>query len=63
MKKVLLPILVVVSIFMMAIYSPKLSIDLKGKIKFPQEFVAGKIVRVIKEDLMKDPIVNGKFRG
>ncbi|MGL5000654.1 MAG: YibE/F family protein [Cetobacterium sp.] len=63
MKKVLLPILVVVSIFMMAIYSPKLSTGLKGKIKFPQEFVAGKIVKVVKEDLMKDPIVQGKFRG
>ncbi|MGL5087912.1 MAG: YibE/F family protein [Cetobacterium sp.] len=63
MKKILLPILVVISIFMMAIYSPKLSQNLKSKVKFPQEFVEGKIVRVIKEDLMKDPIMKGKFRG
>ena len=44
MKRIILPILVVISIFIMAIYSPKLSIDLKGKTKFPQEFVQGEVL-------------------
>jgi len=63
MKKIILPILVIISIFIMAIYSPKLSADLKGKTKFPQEFVQGEVTKVIDEELMKDPVVKGKFRG
>ncbi|MGL4976441.1 MAG: YibE/F family protein [Cetobacterium sp.] len=63
MKKILFPIMIVLSIFMMAIYSPKLSTGLKSKIKFPQEFVEGRVTKVIKEDLMKDPIMKGRFRG
>ncbi|MGL4653644.1 YibE/F family protein [Cetobacterium sp.] len=63
MKKILLPVLVIISIFTMATYSPKLSQGLKGKARFPQEFVQGEVVKVVREDLMKDPVVAGKFRG
>ncbi len=63
MKKILLPFLVIVSILVMAIYSPKFSENLKGKVKFPQEFVQGEVTKVIEEELMKDPVMKGKFRG
>ncbi|WP_432204613.1 YibE/F family protein [Cetobacterium somerae] len=63
MKKILLPFLVIVSILVMATYSPKFSENLKGKVKFPQEFVQGEVTKVIEEELMKDPVMKGKFRG
>ena len=63
MKKLILPIIVVISIALMAFYSPKFSDDLRGTRKFSQEFIHGEVTKVITESLMKDPIVKNKFRG
>ena len=63
MKRIILPIIVVLSIILMAIYSPKLTKNLKGGQVFSQEFVKGIVKEVISEDLMHDPIMEGKYRG
>lgn len=63
MKKNLLSILVVIAIILMAWLSPKYTANLKGGKVFNQRFVTGEIVKVLKEDLMKDPVVEGKYRG
>nr|WP_307775093.1 YibE/F family protein [uncultured Cetobacterium sp.] len=62
-KKYFLPILVLISIILMAWVSPKYSKGLKGGQVFNQQFVDGKVLEVVKEDLMYDPVMEGKFRG
>ncbi|MEG0069907.1 YibE/F family protein [Cetobacterium sp.] len=63
MKKVILPIVVVLSILLMGIYSPKLTKQYRGGQVFSQEFVEGVVTEVISENLMYDPIMKGKYRG
>lgn len=62
-NKIILPILVVLSIIAMAWISPKYSQQFKGKQIFNQTFVDGKVIKVLKENLMYDPVMKGKFRG
>ncbi|MGX6591024.1 YibE/F family protein [Cetobacterium ceti] len=63
MKEKLLPILVVISIVLMAWLSPKYTVGFKGGKIFRQEFVTGRVIKVLNENLMKDPVMEGKFRG
>ncbi|MBC2856257.1 YibE/F family protein [Cetobacterium sp. 2A] len=63
MKEKILPILVLISIILMAWISPKYTEVYKGGKVFKQEFVSGKIMRIVEENLMKDPVIEGKFRG
>lgn len=63
MKKLILPLFVILSIILMAIYSPILSKNLRdGKI-FPSTFSEGVVTKVIEENLMYDPIVKTQYRG
>lgn len=63
MKKKMLFFMVVFSVFLMAYISPKISKNLKGGQVFNQEFINGKVVKVLSEDLMYDPVIKGKYRG
>lgn len=63
MKEKILYFLTIFSIIFLAWFSPKYSTTLKNTKVFNQEFVQGKVVKVVKENLMYDPVVEGKFRG
>lgn len=63
MMKKMLFFTVVLSIVLMGYLSPRLSKNLRGGQVFNQEFVQGKVVKVLSEDLMYDPVMKGKFRG
>lgn len=62
MKKMLF-LFVILSIFLMGYFSPKYSENLRVGQVFNQEFINGKVVKVLSEDLMYDPVMKGKFRG
>ena len=43
--------------------SPKLSHGFKNKGYFSQDFVRGQIVEIVEENIMKDPIIEDRYRG
>ncbi len=43
--------------------SPKLSHGFKNKGYFNQEFVRGQVVEIVEENIMRDPIIEDRYRG
>lgn len=63
MKKKILLLMTILSIFFMGWLSPRFFNDVRSKGIFTQDFVKGRVIKVEKENLMYDPVVKGKFRG
>lgn len=63
MKKNILVLITVISIFLMGWLSPRFFSDVRSTGVFSQDFIKGRVEKVEKENLMYDPIVAGKFRG
>ncbi|MGL6167687.1 MAG: YibE/F family protein, partial [Fusobacteriaceae bacterium] len=63
MREKLLPFFVIFSIVAMVIFAPKYGNQFRRPSTFKQNFVTGKVIEIVEENLMKDPIMESKYRG
>ncbi|MGL6066764.1 MAG: YibE/F family protein [Cetobacterium sp.] len=63
MREKLLPFFVIFSIVAMVIFAPKYGNQFRRPSTFKQDFVTGKVIEIVEENLMKDPIMESKYRG
>ena len=63
MREKLLPLFVVCLIISMVIFAPKYGNQFRKPSAFKQDFVTGKVIEIVEENLMKDPVMKGKYRG
>jgi len=63
MKEKIFSIFILLTIVCTIVISPKISNRFKNKGYFKQNFVRGQVVEIIEENIMRDPIVEDRYRG
>lgn len=63
MKDKIFSIFILITIIAIIGISPKMSDRFKNKGYFRQDFIDGHVVKIVDENIMRDPIVEDRFRG